>query len=314
MPSHILVNSLGLTYKSTIGVSTATLPDVCKTPSPGGPVPIPYPNFANQGSLDKGTKTVKAKGNMIAIKGSEYSMSFGDEPGTVGGVTSNTFKKETSWITYSFDVKMDGENACRHTDKKFHNHKNTVDLAGNIDPLAGVRAMTDFVCGCHQLAPKPGENCRQLGERKHKCVNDAIKNHNDQGGEPKLQGEKGYNEKTGAEVPGASRDWKPGMTPEAYFKGIAGKIFPDGAILDANGKVERFCEFKFQCPAGVPTRRKKKGSPEMAAPSTGTAVPDWTPARRGKNSQLKRTEDLGAAQEPPVTKDPELIRAPQDSP
>jgi len=134
MPSHILVNKLGLTYKGTIGVSIATVPDVCKTPSPGGPVPIPYPNFADQSSLDKGTKTVTAKGKMIAIKGSEYSMSSGDEPGTVGGVTSNTFKKETAWITYSFDVKMDGENACRHTDKMFHNHKNTVNLAGNGEP------------------------------------------------------------------------------------------------------------------------------------------------------------------------------------
>jgi hypothetical protein len=139
MPTHITVNGLGLTYKSTIGISTATIPDVCKTPTPGGPVPIPYPNFANQGSLDKGTKTVFAKGGkMIAIKGSEYSMSFGDEPGTIGGVTSNTFKKETAWITYSFDVKMDGQNTCRHTDKKFHNHKNTVDLAGNIDPQTGL--------------------------------------------------------------------------------------------------------------------------------------------------------------------------------
>ena len=137
MPSHILVNNLGLTYKSTIGLSTATLPDVCKTPSPGGPVPIPYPNVADQGSLKNGTKTVKAKGKMIAIKGSEYSTSTGDEPGTAGGVKSSTFKKETSWITYSFDVKMDGKNACRHTDKKFHNHKNTVDLAGNNDPASG---------------------------------------------------------------------------------------------------------------------------------------------------------------------------------
>jgi hypothetical protein len=134
MPTDILINNLGLTYKSSIGISTATLPDVCKTPTPGGPVPLPYPNFADQSTLDKGTKTVRAHGNMIAIKGSEYSISFGDEPGTVGGVTSNTFKKETSWISYSFDVKMDGENACRHTDKKFHNHKNTVDLAGNMDP------------------------------------------------------------------------------------------------------------------------------------------------------------------------------------
>ncbi len=142
MPTHILVNSLGLTYKGTVGVSTATLPDVCKTPSPAGPVPIPYPNFANQGSLDKGTSTVKAKGNMIAIKGSEYSMSFGDEPGTAGGVTSSTFKKETEWITYSFDVKMDGANACRNTDKKFHNHKNAVDLGGNVRS-PGRRACND---------------------------------------------------------------------------------------------------------------------------------------------------------------------------
>ncbi len=76
---------------------------------------------------------------MIAIKGSQYGMSNGDEPGTVGGVKSDVFKKATDWITYSFDVKMDGKNACRHTDKKFHNDKNTVDLAGDFDPIN---------CGC----------------------------------------------------------------------------------------------------------------------------------------------------------------------
>jgi hypothetical protein len=147
VPSHILVNNLGLTYKGTIGISTATVPDVCKTPSPGGPIPIPYPNTANQGSLNKGTKSVKAKNKMIAVKGSEYSMSFGDEPGTAGGVKSGTFKKETAWITYSFDVKMDGRNACRHTDKKFHNHKNTVCLSGQKDP---VKALTLAAPDCNE--------------------------------------------------------------------------------------------------------------------------------------------------------------------
>jgi hypothetical protein len=38
--------------------------------------------------------------------------------------------KESTWILYSFDVKIDGKNACRLTDKKFQNHENTVDLAG----------------------------------------------------------------------------------------------------------------------------------------------------------------------------------------
>jgi hypothetical protein len=134
MPSDITVNDLGLTYKGTVGISAATLPDVCKTPSPGGPVPIPYPNIANQSSLKNGTTTVKAHGQMIAVKGSQYGMSNGDEAGIAGGVKSNVNMKATDWITYSFDVKLDGQNACRHTDKKFHNNQNTVDLAGNLDP------------------------------------------------------------------------------------------------------------------------------------------------------------------------------------
>lgn len=159
MISEILVNRLGLTYKTALGYSIATLPDVCKTPSPGGPVPIPYPNFANQLTLRKGTKTVKAKGKMIAIKGSEYSISFGDEPGVIGGVKSNTFKKETSWITYSFDVKMDGRNACRHTDKKFHNHKNTVNLAGNGEPTPPAGYVIDLDCEKKRASKDPSDRC-----------------------------------------------------------------------------------------------------------------------------------------------------------
>ena len=134
MPTEIFVNSLGLTYKGTVGLSSATLPDVCKTPSPGGPVPIPYPNIADQSSLQKGTKTVKAHGKMIAVKGSQYGRSNGDEAGTAGGVKSNVNMKTTDWITYSFDVKMDSKNTYHHTDKKLHNNQNTVDLAGNLDP------------------------------------------------------------------------------------------------------------------------------------------------------------------------------------
>jgi uncharacterized Zn-binding protein involved in type VI secretion len=177
MPSHILINNLGLTYKGTVGVSTATLPDVCKTPSPGGPVPIPYPNVANQGSLSKGTKTVKAKGKMIAVKGSQYSSSVGDEPGTVGGVKSSTFKKETAWITYSFDVKMDGKNACRHTDKKFHNHKNTADLQGNMDPaVPAVPFVVNIDCKAKMNDKRPGKAwdncmCQQLCAKIKKMDN-----------------------------------------------------------------------------------------------------------------------------------------------
>ena len=91
---------------------------------------MPYPNISQSTTLSNGTTTVKADGMMIAVKGSEFSISNGDQPGTIGGVKSNVFMKESTWILYSFDVKMDGKNACRLTDKMFHNHENTVNLAG----------------------------------------------------------------------------------------------------------------------------------------------------------------------------------------
>jgi uncharacterized Zn-binding protein involved in type VI secretion len=130
MPVTVKVNGVAnsLVHKGSNGISMATIPDVCKTPSPAGPVPIPYPNISQSAMLDKGTTTVKADGMMIAIKGSEFSMSNGDNAGVAGGVKSSTFMKESTWILYSFDVKMDGEGACRLSDKKFQNHENTVAL------------------------------------------------------------------------------------------------------------------------------------------------------------------------------------------
>ena len=133
MPASIRVNGVAnsLVHKGSNTISTATIPDVCKTPSPGGPVPVPYPNISQSTTLAKGTTTVKADGGMmIAVKGSEFSLSNGDNAGVAGGVKSSTFMKESTWILYSFDVKMDGKNACRLSDKKMQNHENAADLMG----------------------------------------------------------------------------------------------------------------------------------------------------------------------------------------
>ncbi|WP_245488234.1 DUF4150 domain-containing protein [Mesorhizobium sp. Pch-S] len=172
MPTHITVNGLGLTHKSSTGFSKATIPDVCKTPTPGGPVPMPYPNFAMSSTLGDGTTTVFAKGGqMIAIKGSQYKMSTGDEPGTVGGVKSNTFKQATDWITYSFDVKMDGSNACRDTDKKFHNNKNTVDLMGNANPAPPAKPnILTIPCKDAPGKPSPGRHKFNKCEQEEICA------------------------------------------------------------------------------------------------------------------------------------------------
>src|SRR6185295_6307032 len=149
MPLTVKVNgaSNSLVHKGSGGVSSATVPDVCKTPSPGGPVPIPYPNISQSPTLDKGTITVTADGGMmIAVKGSEFAASNGDNAGVAGGVTSGTFMKESTWISYSFDVKMEGRNACRLTDKKFQNHGNTVNLGGLLQ--APVEAWPELMVIC----------------------------------------------------------------------------------------------------------------------------------------------------------------------
>ena len=134
MPETIHVNgtSNSLVHKGSNGIASSTVPDVCKTPSPAGPVPIPYPVIVSMSSdLENGSTTVTADGgNMIAIKDCDFSRCTGDEAGTAGGVASSTFGKEAKFILYSFDVKIDGGNACRLADKMTMNHQNTMCLAG----------------------------------------------------------------------------------------------------------------------------------------------------------------------------------------
>jgi len=152
MPVKINVNDLTLAHKGSSGTATATLPDMCKTPSPGGPVPLPYPNIAMSADLAKGTTTIKVDGgNMAANKGSELSRSTGDEAGTAGGVTSSTFIKEATWMLYSEDVFLEGKNACRLTDKLFMNHQNTTCMQGWIQRYMAAEGV-DRAEACEMLA------------------------------------------------------------------------------------------------------------------------------------------------------------------
>ncbi len=99
-------------------------PDVCKTPSPAGPIPIPYPNIGKSSDTSKGPKKVKTDGKMPMVKGATYSTSTGDEPGTHKGIVSGTTKGVCEFMMYSFDVKFEGKNVCRMGDPLFHNKKN----------------------------------------------------------------------------------------------------------------------------------------------------------------------------------------------
>lgn len=116
------VNKLSVVHSSSNGITIA-FPDVCMTPPT--PIPIPYPNIAQSGDTDKGSKTVKCDKKPICLKDSNFKTSVGDEAGVNKGVASGTTKGKAEFINYSFDVKVEGKNVARAFDLMLHNNKNT---------------------------------------------------------------------------------------------------------------------------------------------------------------------------------------------
>ncbi len=124
MPVTVGVNSLSVVHASSGGVSIA-FPDVCKTPTPAGPVPIPYPNVAMASDSAQTSKQVKCDGNPICLQDSNFSVSTGDEAGSATGVVSGKIKGKAEFVLYSFDVKVEGKGVARALDIMLHNEKNT---------------------------------------------------------------------------------------------------------------------------------------------------------------------------------------------
>jgi hypothetical protein len=256
VPVTVKVNGVAnsLVHKGSNGVSVATIPDVCKTPSPGGPVPIPYPNISQSVTLSKGTTTVKADKMMAAIKGSEFSLSNGDNAGVAGGVKSSTFMKESTWILYSFDVKMDGKNACRLADKKFQNHENTVDLAGTIQDPKDVAELETMLCEIwkecedavnktHNADKATAADCWDrsggkeplaftISKAKHECCKQSLKD-----------------KKDAAKKDTSKREVLPALSTETTKKlEGGGSVRLDVIVGTPHDKVY---DFKFQCPKRV---------------------------------------------------------------
>ena len=125
MPSTVSVNSRGVVHKGSGDVHTV-FPDVCKTPTPAGDVPIPYPNIGISVNTLGGPTTVTTDKMMPMVKGAKYPITSGDEAGVSGGTASATFIQEAEFMLYSFDVKYEGNNVCRVGDQMFHNKKNAV--------------------------------------------------------------------------------------------------------------------------------------------------------------------------------------------
>lgn len=142
------VNGMSVVHKDSGGITQA-FPDVCKTPSPAGPVPIPYPNVAQSSDSADGAATVLSDGNPTCVKDSNFSTSTGDEAGSAGGgVASNKTKGKAEFVNYSFDVMFEGKNVARAMDMMLHNDKNTPPfpvMQGPVIATGGEKAVC-YVC------------------------------------------------------------------------------------------------------------------------------------------------------------------------
>lgn len=91
--------------------------DFCKTPTPGGPVPMPYPNVAPTIVPGPGicTKTLSIA-TPIYTKNSKIGLSNGDQPGVALGVVSSKIMGMVEMTMTSSDVEAEGGGVARTLD------------------------------------------------------------------------------------------------------------------------------------------------------------------------------------------------------
>ena len=148
MPVTVGVSMMSVIHQASSGVTIA-FPDVCKTPTPAGPVPIPYPNIAMSSDTAKGTKKVKCDGKPVCVKDSNFKMSTGDEAGSAGGVVSGKIKGKAEFVNFSFNVKFEGKNVTKAFDLMLHNDKNTPPFPVLQAPIIAIPSSECITCwGC----------------------------------------------------------------------------------------------------------------------------------------------------------------------
>lgn len=109
------------------GMVVSIAPDICLTPIGSSMVPVPYALVAYQ-NVDPANmaNSVRQTSLVSHVKSSLITKSFGDEPGTGGGIKSRTTGAECEPKTYSSTVFAEGRNMVRFDDEWWMNHKNTV--------------------------------------------------------------------------------------------------------------------------------------------------------------------------------------------
>lgn len=106
-----------------MGLDTG-FPDVCLTPSPAGPVPIPYPNIATGPMGVPAAYTVMFMCTPAHNMGTVIPMTNGDNAGVATGVASGMVMGPSRHLTASFTTLVGCMPATRLTSMSLQNSTN----------------------------------------------------------------------------------------------------------------------------------------------------------------------------------------------
>lgn len=108
--SNIVARQAGIA-----GTVVCTAPDVCKTPSPAGPIPIPYMVVSMLTFAVRAAKKTQLTGKPVFTMNSRLSRCIGDEPGVAGGVVSNVNMGFCRPISFNPTILVEGQPVIEST-------------------------------------------------------------------------------------------------------------------------------------------------------------------------------------------------------
>jgi uncharacterized protein DUF4150/HNH/endonuclease VII toxin of polymorphic toxin system len=177
MANEVYANGMEVACKAASGKSVAAFPDTCLSPPspPAGPAPIPYPNTAYASDTTNGSTTVMISDQEVMLKDqSTFKKSTGDEAATktLGmGVVTHALQGEASFIAWSMDVKIEGQNVDRHLDPMLHNEQCS---PANTPPMIYVdRMKAADIPGCQKQRQQVEDACGKNGEN-FSCPDDSA--------------------------------------------------------------------------------------------------------------------------------------------
>ena len=175
MANFVFANNREISCKAGNGKSICAFPDVCFTPpeNPTTPigVPVPYPNTGKDDNTTSGSKNVKISSNEVMLKNISYfKKSIGNEAGSTAkkGIITGTNKGKVYFISWSMDVKFEGENVVRHLDLTTHNHNPSTPNTPP-SPLTSRKAIADRSGACSEAIKNYKDACKGKEGKQISC-------------------------------------------------------------------------------------------------------------------------------------------------